>query len=102
MTRSPVGSDENIDKFPGPFYRVEVKALYNWATVTHFMQGNIRFVVQEAEVTNDFRQFLKIMYGSYWEKSVLGYQTMILKHLYALITVYGKLTPRTKWARLNH
>ena len=41
------------------------------------------------------------MYGSNWEKGVLGYQTMIIEQLHSLITGYGKLTSRLKRAWLN-
>ena len=101
MTLSPVAPEENNDNVLGLYYRVDVKPLNDWVTVTQFMKGSIGFVVQEPEVTYDFRQFLIIMYGSNWEKRVLGYQTMILEKLYALITEYGKLTSRLNRAWLN-
>ena len=90
--------NENFFRFD---YQVDVEALNDWATVTHFMKGSIGLVVQAPEVTDDFRQFLIIMYGSNWEKRVLGYQTMIIEQLYALITGYGKLTSRMNWVCLN-
>ena len=40
------------------------------------------------------------MYGSDWIKRVLGYQTILIKQLYALISGYGQLTSRMKWAWL--
>ena len=101
MTPSLIAPDENIENFFGLYYRVDVKALYDWATVTHLMEGSIGFVVQESDVTDDFKQSLMIMYGCIWEKKVLGYQTMIIEQLYALITGYGKLTSRMKWVWLN-
>ena len=68
MTPSPVAPDEINDNFLGLYYRVDVEALKDWATVTHFMKGSIRFVAQKPEVTDDFTQFLIIMYSSSWEK----------------------------------
>ena len=55
MTPSPVASDEINDKFLGLYYRVDLKALNDWTTVTHFMKGSIGLVVQEPQVTDDFR-----------------------------------------------
>ena len=101
MTPSPIAADENNDSFLRLFYRVDVEALNEWAKVTQFMKGNIGFVVQELEVTDDFRQFLIILFGSNWEKRVLGYQKMIIEQLIALVTGYGKLTSRMKRAWLN-
>ena len=100
MTPSPVASDEDHDKFLGIFYRVEVEALDEWATVTSFMRGSIGYVVQEPEITDDFKHFLIRMYGSNWERRVLSYQTMIVELLYSLITGYSKLTSRIKRAWL--
>ena len=102
MTPSPIAPDENNDYFLGLYYRVDVEALSDWATVTHFMEGSIGFVDQGPEITDDFKQFLIIMYGSNWEKRVLGYQTMIIEQLYALITAHAELTSRMKRAWLNH
>ena len=64
MTPSPVAPDEDHDKFLGSYYRVVVYALDEWATVTNFMRGSIGYVVQEPEITDDFKQFLIKMYGS--------------------------------------
>ena len=64
------------------------------------MRGSIGFVVQEPEITDDFKQFLIKMYGSNWEKRDLSYQTMTLEQLHALTTGYSKLTGRLKRARL--
>ena len=100
MTPSPVVPDEDHDHFLGLYYRVDVEALDEWATVTSFMRGSIGYVVQEPEITDNFKQFLIIMYGSNWEKRVLSYETMIIEQLYALITGYSKLTSRLKWAWL--
>ena len=100
MTPSPVVPDEDHDHFLGLYYRVDVEALDEWATVTSFMRGSIGYVVQEPEITDNFKQFLIIMYGSNWEKRVLSYQTMIIEQLYALITGYSKLTSRMKRACL--
>ena len=86
MTPSPVVPDEDHDHFLGLYYRVDVEALDEWATVTSFMRGSIGYVVQEPDITDNFKQFLIIMYGSNWEKRVLSYQTMIIEQLYALIT----------------
>ena len=100
MTPSPVVPDEDHDHFLGLFYCVDVEALDEWTTVTSFMRGSIGYVVQEPEITDNFKQFLIIMYGSNWEKRVLSYQTMIIEQLYALITEYSKLTSRIKRAWL--
>ena len=100
MTPSPVATDEEHDNFLGLYYRVDVEAWDEWATVTSFMRGSIEYVVQEPEITDDIKQFLIKMYGSNWEKRVLSYQTMIVEHLYALITGYSKLTSRIKRAWL--
>ena len=96
MTPSPVVPDEDHDHFLGLYYRVDVEALDEWATVTSFIRGSIGHVVQEPEITDNFKQFLIIMYGSNWAKRVLSYQTMIIEQLYALITGYSKLTSRIK------
>ena len=101
MTPSSVAPDEDNDNFLGLYYCVDVKALNDWATVTRFMKGSIGFVVQEPEITDDFKQFLIKMYDSSWEKRVLGYQPMIIEQLYALITEYSKLTTRFRRAWLD-
>ena len=101
MTPSPVAPDENNNNFLGLHYRVGVGALNDCATVTRYMKGSIGFVVQEPEVTDDFKQFPIIIYGSNWVKKVLSYPTMIIEQLYALITGYGKLTSRMKRVCLN-
>ena len=100
MTPSPVVPDEDHDQFLGLYYCVDVEALDEWATVTSFMRGSIGYVVKEPEITDNFKQFLIIMYGSNWEKRVLSYQTRIIEQLYALITGYSKLTNRIKRAWL--
>ena len=100
MTPSPVAPNEDNYIFLGLYYRVDVEALDKWATVTSFMRGSIGYVVQEPEVTDDFKHFLITMYGSNWEKRVLSYQTIIVEQLYALITGYSKLTSRMKRAWL--
>ena len=100
MTPSPVVPDEDHDHFLGLYYRVDVEALDEWATVTSFLRGSIGYVVQEPEITDNFKEFLIIMYGSNWEKRVLSYQTMIIEQLYALITGYSKLTSGIKRAWL--
>ena len=100
MTPSPVAPDEDHDNFLGLYYRVDVEALDERATVTSFMRGSIGYVVREPEITDDFKQFLIKIYGSNWEKRFLSYQTMIVEHLYALITGYSKLTDRIKRACL--
>ena len=64
MTPSPIAPDESNDNFLGLYYRVDVEALDDWATVSHFMKGSIGFVIQELEITDYFKQFLIIMYGS--------------------------------------
>ena len=101
MTPSPVVPDEDHDNFLGLYYRVDVEALKEWARVTSFVRGSIGYVVQEPEITDDFKQFLIRMYGSNWEKRVLRYQTVIVEQLYALITGCSKLTSRIKRAWLT-
>ena len=101
VTPSPVAPDEDSDNFPGLYYRVHVEALDEWATVTNFMRGIIGFVVQEPEITDDFKQLLITMYSSNWETRVQCYQTMIIEQLFALITGYSKLTSRLKRAWLE-
>ena len=96
MTPSPVVPDEDHDHFLGLYYRVDVEALQEWATVTSFMRGSIGYVVQAPEITDNFEHFLINMHGSNWEKRVRSYQAMIIKQLYALITGYSKLTSRIK------
>ena len=64
MTQSPVGPDENNDKFISLYNRVDVEVLNNWAMNTLFMRGSIGHVVQEPNITDDFRQFLQMMYGA--------------------------------------
>ena len=100
MTPSPVAPDEDNDNFFGLFYRVDVEAFDEWATVTSFMRGSIGYVIQEPEITVDFKQFLITMYASNWEKRVLSYQTMIVEQLYAPIIGYSKLTSQIKRAWL--
>ena len=100
LTPSLVAPAEGNDNFLGLYYRVDVEALDEWATNTSFMRGSIGYVVQEPEITDDFKQFLITMYGSNWGKRVLNYQTMIVEQLYALVTGYSKLTSRIKRAWL--
>ena len=97
-TPSPVAPDEDHDNFLGLYYRVDDEALDEWATVTSFVRGNIGYVVHEPEITEHFKQFLKMMYGSNWEKRVLSYQRMIVEYLHALFSGYSKLTSRIKQA----
>ena len=73
MTPSSVAPDEDNDNFLGLYYRVDVEALDEWATVTSFMRESIGYVVQEPEITDDFKQFLITMYGSNWAKRILSY-----------------------------
>ena len=68
MTPSPVVPNENNDSFLGIYYRVDVESLNDWATVTQIMRESTGYVVQEPEVTEDFKQFSIIMFGSNWEK----------------------------------
>ena len=96
MAPSPVPPDEDNDNFLGLYYRVDIEALKDWATVTSFLKGSIGFIVQEPEITDDFKQFLIVMYGSKWEKRILDYQTMIIGQLYAMTTGYSKLISRLK------
>ena len=100
MTPSPVAPGEDNDNFLGLYYRVDVEALDEWASVTSFTRGSIGYVVQQPEITDDFKQFVITMYGSNWEKRVLSYQTMIVEQLYALNTEYSKLSSRIKRAWL--
>ena len=65
------------------------------------MRGSIGFVVQEPEITYDFKQLLIRKYGSKLEKKVLNYQTMTIEQLYALTTGCSKLTSRLKRAWLT-
>ena len=57
MTLSPVVPDEDQDHFLGLYYRVDVEALDEWAKVTSFMRGSIGYVVQEPEITDNFKQW---------------------------------------------
>ena len=100
ITFSTVAPDEDYDNFLRLNYRIDVEALDEWATVTIFIRGSIRVVVQEPDVIDDFKQFLITMYDSNWDKRVLSYQMMIIEQLYALITRYSKLTSRLKRALL--
>ena len=61
MTPSSVAPDEDHDNFLGFQYRVDVEPLDEWATVTSFLRGSIGYVVQEPEITDDFKQFLITM-----------------------------------------
>ena len=94
MTPSPVAPNEDHDNFLGLYYWVDVEALDKWATVTGLMRGSIGYVVQEPEITDDFKQLLIRVYGSNWERRVLSYQTMIVEQFHAHITGYSKLTSR--------
>ena len=96
MTPSLLAPQQSNDIFLGLYYRVNVEALNDWATGTRFMKWSSGIVVQEPEITDDYKQFLIIMFGSNWEKRVLVHQTMIIEQLYALYTGYGKLTRRLK------
>ena len=58
MNPSPVAPDEDHDNFLGLYYRVDVEALDEWAIVTSFMRGSIGYLVQEPEITDDFKQLL--------------------------------------------
>ena len=60
MTPLPVAPDENIDNFLGLYYRVDVEALNDWATVTHFMKGSIGFEIQEPEIWHDNKVWLQL------------------------------------------
>ena len=101
MTPSPVAPNESDVNLLGLFYRVDIESLNDWARVTPSMRRSIGYLVQEPDVTEHFKQFLIIMYGSNWEKTVLPHQTMIVKRLFALITGFGKLTSRMKRAWLK-
>ena len=76
---SPVDPNENDDNFLALFHRKDVASLNDWATVTQFKRRSIEYVVQESDVTEDFKDFLIIMYGLNWEKKVLTYQAMIVE-----------------------
>ena len=101
LTPSSVAPNENDDNFLGLFYRVDVKSLKDWTSVTQFMRGSIGYVVKESDVTEYSKQLVFIVYGSNWDKRVLVYQTMIIEHLNAFITDYAEMTSRMKWAWLN-
>ena len=58
MTPSPVAPDEDNDNFVGLYYRVDVEALEEWVAFTILMRRSIGFVVQEAAITDDVKQFL--------------------------------------------
>ena len=45
MTPSTVAADEENDNFLGLYFRVDVEALDEWATVTSFMRGSFGYVV---------------------------------------------------------
>ena len=101
MTPPTVALDENNDNF-GRFYRADVETLNDFrATITQLMKGSIEFDFQDSEGTDELKQFLIRMYGSNCEKRFLGYLTMRIEQLCALITGYGKLTSRMKRAWLN-
>ena len=55
LTRSTVAGDHESDNFLGPFYRVDVEALEEWAKVTNFMIGGLGFSFEEPEITSNFR-----------------------------------------------
>ena len=63
MTPSPATLGLSL----GLYYRVDVEALNDWATVTLFMRGSFGFVVQEPDVTDNFRHFLSIMQAHSWK-----------------------------------
>ena len=89
------------DNFLSLYYRVDVEALNDWATVNYFMRRSIGLVVQEPYITDNFKQFLIMMHGSNWEKKFLAYQTSIIEQLYLLITGYGELASCLKRAWLD-
>ena len=92
LTPSPVAGDHGSDNFLGLFYRVDVKALEEWANVTNFLMGGLGFKVEEPEITSNFRDFLLIMYRKYWEKRIFRCTTRIIGHLEAVMTGFCKLT----------
>ena len=55
ITPSPVAPDEGNDNFRGLYYRADVEVSDEWATVTIFMRGSIGFVVEEPEISDDFK-----------------------------------------------
>ena len=71
MTPSPLAPDENNNNFFGLCYRADFDAIYDCSTVTRMMRGIIGYVVQEPEITDEFRQFFIIMHCSKMEKRVL-------------------------------
>ena len=100
LTPSPVAGDHGSDNFSGLFYRVDVEALEEWANVTNFMMGGLGFSVEEPEITSNFCDFIRNMYGKNWARRILRYITMIMEQLKALITGFCKLTnyQTTQWA----
>ena len=68
-TPSPAASDEDNDNFHGLYYRVDIEALNYWGTVTKFMKGSIGIVDQDPKITDDFKQFDKIVWFQLGEKS---------------------------------
>ena len=95
LTPSPVAGDHGSDNFLGLFYRVDVEALEEWADVSNFMMGGLGFWVEEPEVTSNFRDFLRIMYGNNWEKRILHYTTLVIEQLKALIIGFCELPNRS-------
>ena len=51
LTLSPVAGDDGSDKFLRLFNRVDVEPLEEWAKVTNFMMGGLRFSVEEPKIT---------------------------------------------------
>ena len=101
MTPSLVASDETDDNFLGLFYCVDVQSLNDWPNVTPLTRASIDYVVQEPDVTEDFKHFPFIIYGSNWEKKILAVESTIIEQHYALITGYGKLTSCMKRIWMN-
>ena len=51
---SPIANDEANDNFSGLYYKTDVEALSDWATVILFMRRSIGYVVQKPVITDDF------------------------------------------------
>ena len=63
----PVAGDDGSDNFLELFYGEDVEAVEEWAKVTKFMMGGLRFAVEESETAIIFRDFLLIMLGTIWQ-----------------------------------
>ena len=101
LSRSPLAGDQGSDNCLGLFCWVNVNALKTWAKVTKFMYGSFGYSVEEPEVTEDFREFFKFLYGINRESRVLCSTDRIIEQLEALLYSFSKVTSRqrTVWCR---